>query len=268
MVISIATQPGSSVVTEDNTGHASLSLSLSSFVFLCLTPSVQPGTAITIITSSAYKTKFKIENYIPISNQVFTDLFFRKSRLHKKITFPASAHFTTAPHPYTLAACSSPPSLTSRCCILCGKAGTRLWVLSWTDVFDSSAEAFWVLYMCGVDHLLPCSVYWTVKSGGHRPTWAPHSHQRGTHFMKNNTNNVTRAQNTSFPAALQIRFLLYYFSVTVLAARVPPLNTNPKSSSAFSKRCTEESQAHTNSVIYSNPKTGWTSPTLQHAEVG
>ena len=72
------------------------------------------------------------------------------------------------------------------------------------------------LYMCGVDRLLPRSVYWTVKPGGHRPTWAhseaPHSHQRGTHFMKNNTNNVTRAQNTSFPAALQIKFWLYYSS--------------------------------------------------------
>jgi len=108
-----------------------------------------------------------------------------------------------------------PPLPASSCCILCGEAGTRLLELSCTHVFDWSAEVSWVFYMCGVDHLLPFSVYWTVKPGGHRPTWlteAPRSHQKGTHFMKNNTNNVTRAEYISFPAALQIRFLLYYSS--------------------------------------------------------
>lgn len=91
-----------------------------------------------------------------------------------------------------------------------------------------------VLYMCGVDHLLPCSVYRAVKPGGRRPTWAhsvaPYSHQRGTHFIKNDNNNVTRAQNASFTAVLLIKFLLFY-SLHWQPERL--IHTKPKLSSAF-----------------------------------
>ncbi len=118
--------------------------------------------------------------------------------------------------PYSFIRSPSAPFPSSSCCILCGEAGTRLSELSCTDVFNSGVTVSWVLDMCGVDHLLLCNVYRTVKPRGRRPMWslseAPRSHQKGTHFMKNNTNNVTRAQNTSFPAALRIRFWLYYSS--------------------------------------------------------
>lgn len=46
-------------------------------------------------------------------------------------------------------------------------------------------------------------------------------HEKGTNFSKNNTNNMTKAQNTSFPAELRIRFLLYYSSYYGFGSRGP-----------------------------------------------
>lgn len=61
---------------------------------------------------------------------------------------------------------------------------------------------------------------------------APRFHEKGTHFSKNNTNNTTKAQNTSFPAELRIRFLLYYSSYYGLAPE-GLVNNNLKLSSAL-----------------------------------
>lgn len=126
--------------------------------------------------------------------------------------------------------------LISSCCILRGEAGTELWELSCTDVFDSGAEVSRGRYMCGVDRLQPCSVYQALKPRGHRLTQAhsvaPCFHQRGTHFMRSNTNNVTRTPNTSFPVALQIQFVLFYSLYWQLEWLI---HSNPKLSSAFSK---------------------------------
>lgn len=47
--------------------------------------------------------------------------------------------------------------------------------------------------------------------------------------MKNNTNNVTRAQHTSFTTALQTKFLLFY----PLYWQPERLHTKPKTSDAF-----------------------------------
>lgn len=126
--------------------------------------------------------------------------------------------------------------LISSCCILRGEAGTELWELSCTDVFDSGAEVSRGRYMCGVDCLQPCSVYQALKPRGHRLTQAhsvaPCSHQRGTHFMRSNTNNVTRTPNTSFPVALQIQFVLFYSLYWQLEWLI---HSNPKLCSALSK---------------------------------
>lgn len=107
-------------MTRDKAGHAWLSLSLGVLrVHLSLCP-ITPIT-ITIIT--------------------FTMIRGKKSETH----YP-NLNFVLKPYTH---------SFGSRCCILCGEAGTGLRVLFRTDVFDSSAGASWVLDMCGVDHLLP-----------------------------------------------------------------------------------------------------------------
>lgn len=120
----------------------------------------------------------------------------------------------------------------------------KLQELSCTDVFDSSADVSWVVYMCGVDHL-PFPVYWTVKPRGHRPTWvfpeAPRSYQKWTRFMKNYTNNVTRAEKTSYPVARGIRFWFYYSSHYSIGQTERLVNTKPKLSCAFSEWRTWES---------------------------
>lgn len=61
--------------------------------------------------------------------------------------------------------------LTPSCCILTGEAGTARSELSCTQGFDSVLG----FYMCGVHHLLPCSVYRAVKPRGRRLT--------GTHSL-------------------------------------------------------------------------------------
>lgn len=157
-------------------------------------------------------------------------VFFFFFKRPKKLVLPAFTHFLTSYSNHT----PFPTLLSSLCCILYGEAGTGLSELSCTDVFDSVTK---VSYMCGVDHLLPRSVYWTVKPGGHRPSWAyseaPHSHQKGTDFMKNNTNNHSPKHFLSHSTADQVFviffFILQYWSPWCL------INADPKWSIAFSK---------------------------------
>lgn len=155
----------------------------------------------------------------------FLDYFCRGHKSHF-----LTSYFTHTPNLMLLSSL-----LTSSCWILYGVAGTGLSGLSCTDGFDSSTEVSWVPYMCGVDHLLPHSVYWTVKPGGHRPMWAYsealHSHQKGTHFIKNNTNNHT-PKHFLFPQHCRLYILFF------ILQNWPPqclINVNPKLSSASSK---------------------------------
>lgn len=166
------------------------------------------------------------------------------SSLHSAAVFLFRGHKRLAFHLLPTSQLHSPPThptrrslLTSSCCILYGEAGTRISELSCTDVFDSSTEVSWVPYMCGVDHLLPHSVYRTVKPRGHKPTWAyseaPQSHEEGNHFMKNNTNNQNSKHFLSRSTADQVFVILFF----ILQYWLPQclVNANPKLSSAFSK---------------------------------
>lgn len=216
-------------MTRDNASHAWLSLSLSVFVSashsICLSIHWQQF-LLSLFCKQMQNLTLKFDHICILL------LFFFFRRPKRAFTHFLTSYSTHTPFPTLLSSL-----LTSSCCILYGEAGTGLSELSCTDVFDSSTEVSWVSYMCGVDHLLPHSVYWTVKPGGHRPSWAyseaPHSHQKRTHFMKNNTNNHSPKHFLSHSTADQVCvilfFILQYWSPWCL------INANPKQSSAFSK---------------------------------
>lgn len=186
-------QPSSSVVTRDNASHAWLRLSLSVFVSPYLAPSVYP------------LPQFLVQKHFNLITSAFCCCCF--------CFLSAFTCFLTSYSNHT-------PFPTLLSCLLTSMLRPVWWSwheppeLSCTDVFDSSPEVSWVSYMCGVDRLLPQSVYWTVKPGGHRPSWAhseaPHSHQKGTHFIKNHTNNHSSKHFLSHSTADQVCVILFF----------------------------------------------------------
>lgn len=171
-----------------------------------------------------HKTQLKVQN-LKLNLRSATVLFFIFLYVQEaqKIHFTSYASQLHTAHPYTQP--DTPPLPTSSCCILCGEAGTRRWKLSCTDVFDSSVDVSWVLYMCGEDHLLPYSVYWIVKPGGHRPTWAhseaPHSHRKEAILWRIILITWPEPKTLPFPQHCRSGFCYIILHITVLAARVP-----------------------------------------------